>query len=258
MVKFVIGEKVMPMNEKVVIVAGGGRDIGRACAIDLAKQGANIVLTYHASSDTALSAVKEIEALGCKALAVQADLTQSDSVENVINKTLASFGQIDTLVHVSGGLINRVKIADMTNEHWDNVMDVNLKSLFMMCRACIPYMKTGSTIVTFASQAGRDGGGGGAIAYAASKGAVMTFTRGLAKELGPDIRVNSVCPGMISTGFHDTFTQDNVREIVAGATALKREGESEEVAKLVTFLSSPSSSYMTGNCIDINGGLLFS
>lgn len=248
----------MSMNGKVAIIAGGGRDIGRACAINLAQQGANIVLTYHASNETALSAVKEIEALGCKAIALQADLTQEESVAAVIKTTLDSFGQIDTLVHVSGGLIKRVKIAEMTNDHWDNVMNVNLKSLFMMCRACIPHMKPGSTIVTFASQAGRDGGGGGAIAYASSKGAVMTFTRGLAKELGPDIRVNSVCPGMISTGFHDTFTQDNVREIVAGATALKREGQSEEVAKLVTFLASDQSSYMTGNCIDINGGLLFS
>jgi len=248
----------MSMNEKVAIISGGGRDIGRACAIDLAKQGANIVLTYHSSSATALSAVKEIEALGCKAIALQADLTKSENVDSVIKTTLDTFGRIDTLVHVSGGLIKRVKIAEMSNEHWDNVMDVNLKSLFMMSRACIPHMKAGSSIVTFASQAGRDGGGGGAIAYAASKGAVMTFTRGLAKELGPDIRVNSVCPGMIDTGFHDTFTQGNIREFVAGATALKREGESEEVAKLVTFLASDSSSYMTGNCIDINGGLLFS
>lgn len=248
----------MSMKGKVVIISGGGRDIGRACAIDLAKQGANIVLTYHSSSETALSAVKEIEALGCKAIALQADLTKLESVEVVIQTSLTSFGQIDSLVHVSGGLISRVKIVEMTDVHWDNVMNVNLKSLFMMSRACIPHMKAGSSIVTFASQAGRDGGGGGAIAYAASKGAVMTFTRGLAKELGPNIRVNSVCPGMIDTGFHDTFTQDNVRQNVAGATALKREGESIEVAKLVTFLVSDSSSYMTGNCIDINGGLLFS
>ena len=248
----------MSMNSKVAIVSGGGRDIGRACAIELAKQGVNIVITYHSSSETALSAIKEIQALGCKAIALQADLTKQESVDAVIQSTLEVFGQIDCLVHVSGGLINRVKIAEMSTEHWDNVMDVNLKSLFMMTRACIPHMKAGSSIITFASQAGRDGGGGGAVAYAASKGAVMTFTRGLAKELGPDIRVNSVCPGMINTGFHDTFTQDNVREIVAGATALKREGESAEVAKLVTFLASDDSSYMTGNCIDINGGLLFS
>jgi len=248
----------MSMNGKTVIVAGGGRDIGRACAIDLAKHGANILLTYHSSNETALSAVKEIEALGCKAIALQADLTLQESIDTVITKALDKFGQIDSLVHVSGGLIKRVKIADMSNEHWDSVMDVNLKSLFMMTRACIPHMKSGSSIVTFASQAGRDGGGGGAIAYAASKGAIMTFTRGLAKELGPDIRVNSVCPGMIDTGFHDTFTPENVRDFVAGATTLKREGKSEEVAKLVTFLTADSSSYMSGNCIDINGGLLFS
>jgi 3-oxoacyl-[acyl-carrier protein] reductase len=102
------------------------------------------------------------------------------------------------------------------------------------------------------------GGGLGAAIYATSKGAVMTYTRALAKELGPDIGVNSVCPGMISTGFHDTFTQDTVRKNVAGATAIKREGTSEEVAKVVYFLASKESSFMTGNNVDVNGGLLFS
>ncbi|WP_394175279.1 SDR family NAD(P)-dependent oxidoreductase [Thalassotalea litorea] len=248
----------MTMNNKVVIVAGGGRDIGRACAIDLAKQGANIVLTYHSSAETAQSAVTEIEALGVKAIALQADLTNQDEVALVVSKTLETMGKIDSLVHVSGGLVDRVKIADMTMSHWHKVMDVNLTSLFMMCQAVIPHMAAGSTIVTFASQAGRDGGGPGAVAYATSKGAVMTFTRGLAKELGPDIRVNSVCPGMISTGFHDTFTADQVRKNVAAATCIKREGQADEVASLVTFLASDASSYMTGNNIDINGGLLFS
>jgi len=248
----------MSINSKVVIISGGGRDIGKACAIDFAKQGANVVLTYHSSEESAQAAVSEIEAIGTKAIAIQANLTHSDDVDKVISAALNTFGRIDTLVHVSGGLIKRVKISEMSNEHWDNVMDVNLKSLFMMTRACIPHMAAGSSIVTFASQAGRDGGGGGAIAYATSKGAVMTFTRGLAKELGPDIRVNSVCPGMIATGFHDTFTQDSVRKNVAGATALQREGQAEEVAKLVTFLASDNASYMTGNCVDINGGLLFS
>ncbi|MGL1957408.1 MAG: SDR family oxidoreductase [Colwellia sp.] len=246
------------MNGKVVVISGGGRDIGRACAIELAKQGANVVITYHASSKTALSAVKEIEALGSKAIAINADLTKQIDVDAVISKTLDTFDQIDSLVHVSGGLIGRVKIAEMSTQHWDNVMDVNLKSLFMMSRACIPYMKTGSTIITFSSQAGRDGGGPGAAAYATAKGAIMAFTRGLAKELGPKARVNCLCPGLIDTGYHDTFTQDNVRKSVAAATLLKREGSSEEVAKLVTFLVSDNSSYMTGNCIDINGGLLFS
>lgn len=248
----------MSMAKKVAIVAGGGRDIGRACALELASKGANVVITYHSSSATALSAVAEMEAMGVKAIALQADLTSQVGVDACIKTTLDTFGRIDTLVHVSGGLIERIKIADMSLEHWHKVMDLNLTSLFMMTKACIPHMEAGSSIVTLASQAGRDGGGGGAIAYAASKGAIMTFTRGLAKELGPKIRVNGVCPGMISTGFHDTFTNDTIRANVAGATALKREGKSEEVAKLVGFLASDESSYMTGNNIDINGGLLFS
>lgn len=248
----------MSMKGKTVIVTGGGRDIGRACAIEFARQGANVILTYLSSAETAQSALTKIESFGVKALAIKADLTKLDDVNNTVKLAVDKFGEVDTLVHVSGGLINRVKVSEMSDEHWDNVMDLNLKSLFMMCRACIPHMQSGSSIVTFASQAARDGGGPGAAVYAASKGAVMTLTRGLAKELGPDIRVNSVCPGMIDTGFHDTFTKGNVREMVAGATAMKREGTSEEVAKLVVFLASDDASYMTGNNVDINGGLLFS
>lgn len=248
----------MSMNGKLVVVAGGGRDIGKACALDFAKQGANVVLTYNSSKETAQEVAATIESLGSRAFAIHADLTNEAEINKVITYAADTFGKIDTLVHVAGGLLARVKITEMTNEHWDNVANVNLKSLFMMCRAAIPHMPKGSSIVTFASQAGRDGGGPGAVAYAAAKGAVMSFTRGLAKELGPDIRVNSVCPGMISTGFHDTFTKDNVREFVANATAMKREGASEEVAKLVTFLASSDASYMTGNCVDVNGGILFS
>ncbi|MBL4629976.1 MAG: SDR family oxidoreductase, partial [Paraglaciecola sp.] len=193
-----------------------------------------------------------------KAIALQADLTDQVSVDATIKATLETFGKIDCLVHVSGGLVERIKIAEMSLEHWNNVMSLNMTSLFMMAKACIPHLAAGSTIVTLASQAGRDGGGGGAVAYASSKGSVMTFTRGLAKELGPDIRVNGVCPGMINTGFHDTFAPAAVRTMVAGNTALKREGNSVEVAKLVGFLASDESSYMTGNNIDINGGMLFS
>ncbi|MGJ8631326.1 MAG: SDR family NAD(P)-dependent oxidoreductase [Glaciecola sp.] len=248
----------MSMQGKVAIVAGGGRDIGRACALELAKNGANVVITYHSSSATALSAVAEIERLGQQAVAVQADLTSQSDVDKTVAAALDTFGSIDTLVHVSGGLVGRVRIDDMSLEHYNTVMNLNMTSLFMMTRACIPHLKSGSSIVTFASQAGRDGGGPGAAIYATSKGAVMTYTRALAKELGPDIRVNSVCPGMISTGFHDTFTQDTVRKNVAGATALKREGTSEEVAKVVYFLASKESSFMTGNNVDVNGGLLFS
>lgn len=248
----------MSMHDKVAIVAGGGRDIGAACALELASQGASVLITYHASADGANAVVDEIKSKGGNAIAMQADLTNSDDVTATIRKTLDSFGKVDTLVHVSGGLIARKTIAEMDLNHWKTVMDINLTSLYLMTHALIPHLGEGSSIVTFASQAARDGGGPGAVAYATSKGAVMTFTRALAKELGPKVRVNSVCPGMISTGFHDTFTNDVARKNVAAATLLKREGRADEVAKLVAFLASSDSSYMSGTNIDINGGLLFS
>lgn len=138
-------------------------------------------------------------------------------------------------------------------------MRLNLNSTFLTTKACVPHMTAGSAIVNLASQAGRDGGGPGAAAYATSKGAVVTFTRAMAKELGPKgIRVNSLCPGMISTTFHDTFTKDAVREIVANSTPLRREGQSEEIATAVNFLLNGDSSFIHGTNIDINGGSLFS
>ena len=248
----------MSFDGKTVIVTGGGRDIGRACVMELAAAKANVVINYHASAEGADSAVREITAAGGRAFALQGDLTKEQDVKALVAKTVEEFGKIDSLIHVTGGLIARVTLADMTLEHWNKVMDVNFTSFMLVSRECLPHMPEGSSIVAFASQAGRDGGGGGASVYAASKGAIMTFTRAMAKELGPKIRVNSVCPGMIDTDFHNTFTKSEVRSHVAGITPLKREGTSEEVAKLAVFLASDAASFITGANVDINGGLLFS
>ncbi|GKX36243.1 MAG: hypothetical protein MnENMB40S_38610 [Rhizobiaceae bacterium MnEN-MB40S] len=177
----------------------------------------------------------------------------------LIDETVATFGdRIDILVHVTGGLLGRKTVREMDIEHWDRVMDLNATSFLRTIKAVLPHMTDGGSIVGLASQAGRDGGGAGAVAYAASKGAVMTMTRGLAKELGPKIRVNSVCPGMIDTDFHNMFTKPEVRRHVAGATPLKREGRSEDVANLVAYLASGEAAFITGANIDINGGALFS
>ncbi|MFC4700223.1 SDR family NAD(P)-dependent oxidoreductase [Glaciecola siphonariae] len=248
----------MSLKDKVVIVAGGGRDIGAACALELAKQGAKVLITYHASATGANEVLNKIASAGGDAIAIQADLTQAEHAQKTVDTALEKFGKIDSLVHVSGGLLARKKIEEMEESHWHKVLDLNLSSLFLMTKAVIPHLPEGGSIVTFSSQAARDGGGAGAVAYATSKGAITTFTRALAKELGPKVRVNAVCPGMISTQFHDDFTNDDVREKVANATAVKREGTAEEVANLVAFLVGPQSSYMTGTNIDINGGLLFS
>ena len=190
---------------------------------------------------------------------MQGDMTSQADVTALMDKTVQSFnGQIDILAHVTGGLVARKTLAEMDIDHWEYVMALNATSFMRTAKAVVPHMKNGGSIVGFASQAGRDGGGPGATAYAASKGAVMTFTRGLAKELGPNIRVNSICPGMIDTDFHNTFTKPEVRSHVANITPLKREGSSEDVANLTAFLASDEAAFITGANIDINGGTLFS
>ena len=247
----------MSLNAKTAIVTGAGRDIGRACALRLAAEGASVVLSYHSSSDGATSAVSEIKSNGGNAIAVQADLNSQSDVEKLIQTTVDAFGGIDILVNNTGGLIARKTFSEMTLEHWNTVMSLNTTSTFLMIKTCLPHMKSGS-IINLASQAGRDGGGPGAVAYAASKGAVMTMTRGLAKELGPDIRVNALCPGMIDTDFHNVFTKPEVRTHVANVTPVKREGVPDDVANLVYFLASDESAFITGANLDINGGMLFS
>lgn len=248
----------MRFQDKVAVVTGGGRDIGRACVMKLAAEGAAVAINYHSSSAGADSAVSEIEAAGGRAFALQGDMTDPADVAALVGGAVERWGRVDALVHVTGGLVERIKLREMPIDHWRHVMDLNLTSFVHLVQAGLPHMGAGGSIVSIASQAARDGGGPGAVAYAASKGAIVTMTRGLAKELGPDIRVNSVCPGMISTGFHDTFSTAEGRANVARATPLKREGSSEEVANLVAFLASDEAAFVTGANVDINGGLAFS
>jgi 3-oxoacyl-[acyl-carrier protein] reductase len=170
-----------------------------------------------------------------------------------------AFGdRLDILVNNAGGLLARKKMDDMDGEFWDAVLTLNLKSVFLVTKAALPMLQEGSVIVNLASLAARDGGGGGAIAYSAAKGGVLTMTRGLAKELAPrKIRVNCVSPGLINTTFHDTFTSPEVRKTVASRTTLGREGTSDDVANAVLFLASDASAYINGESIEINGGLYF-
>jgi len=247
----------MNLKDKTAIVTGAGRDIGRACALRLAAEGANVALSYHSSSDGAESAVAEIKSAGGNAIAVQADLNNQSDIDKLVKQTVDAFSGVDILVNNTGGLVARKTIPEITIEHWNHVMSLNTTSTFLMIQACLPHMKKGS-IINLASQAGRDGGGPGSIPYAASKGAVMTMSRGMAKELGPDIRVNAICPGMIDTDFHNVFTKPEVRTHVANASPVKREGAPEDIANLVYFLASDESAFVTGANYDINGGMLFS
>ncbi len=250
----------MKFAGKVAVVTGGSRDIGRAVCIKLASEGASVVVNYNSNEKDADATVAEIETAGGRGIAFKADVTKPAEVDALIAATREAFGdEIHVLINNAGGLVARKTLAEMDEDFFNSVMQLNTTSTFLACKAAVPFMGEGSAIVNLASLAGRDGGGGGALAYATSKGAVMTLTRGLAKELGPKgIRVNALCPGMIATGFHDKFTPDAARENVANATPLKRQGRAEETADAIAYLASDEASFITGANIDINGGLGFS
>jgi 3-oxoacyl-[acyl-carrier protein] reductase len=250
----------MKHQNKVAVVTGGVRDIGRAISLKLASEGAKVVVNYHGSHDLAQQTLNDIESAGGQAILYQGDMTSPADVEGLIAKTIEAFGaSIDILVNVAGGLVARKTIDEMDVEFFNYVMQLNMNSTFLMTKAVVPYMSEGASIINFASQAGRDGGGPGASAYATSKGAVMTFTRSMAKELGPKgIRVNSLCCGMISTTFHDTFSKPEGRAATADNTPLRREGAPNEVADTVSFLASSDAAFVSGINMDVNGGLVFS
>ena len=248
------------LKGKTAIVTGGSRDIGRSCCVKLGEQGCNVVVNYNSNQAAAEETVSAVEAAGGKAIAVKGDMTQKADVDNLVAETVKAFGNdIHVLVNNVGGLVARKKLLEMDEAFFNEVMFLNVNSTFLATQAVVPHMPSGSSIVNLASLAGRDGGGGGASAYSTSKGAVITFTRSMAKELGPQgIRCNALCPGMIDTTFHDTFTPDAVRKNVENSVPMRRQGHPDDCADTVVYLASDKAAYITGANIDINGGMFFS
>ncbi|TKD62528.1 SDR family NAD(P)-dependent oxidoreductase [Flavobacterium sp. ASW18X] len=248
------------LEGKIAVVTGGSRDIGRAIAVKLAKEGAHVAVNYLNSEKGANETVAEIEALGKKAIAVKADVSKLEDIQQLKAAVTKAFGEkVDILVNNAGGLFARKTLQEFDEAFYDLVMNVNFKSTVFVSQAFEPLMDKGASIINISSQAARDGGGGGSALYSSSKGAVTTFTRAMAKELGPKgIRVNALCPGLIGTKFHDDFTKDEIRSKVASVTPLRREGQAAEVADLVAYLATNDATFVTGNNIDINGGLAFS
>lgn len=250
----------MRFKDKLVIVTGGGRDIGRSISLRFAAEGAKVVINYRSDEAAAQDTLAAVQAAGGTALLHRADVTKADEVAGLI-AAAAQFGggTIDVLVNCAGGMVARKTLADMDEAFFDTVMDLNFKSAFLVTKAALPHLAKGSAIVNLSSLAARDGGGPGASIYAASKGALTTLTRSWAKELGPQgIRVNALCPGLIGTSFHDIFSKPEGRAAVAGNTPLRREGHPDEVAAAVAFLASDDAAFLTGLNMDINGGLAFS
>ncbi len=242
------------------MVTGGARDLGRAISCRLAAEGANVVINYYDNPEDADQTLHLIRQEGGKAIVVRGDMTKAADVKNLFQEGEIAFGkEVHILVNVAGGLFGRKLITEQDEEWYNLLMDVNMKTCWLCTREAVPRMPAGSAIVNFSSLAARDGGGPGASLYATAKGAVMTFTRSMAKELGPKgIRVNALAPGTIATSFHDRFNTPENRERMKGVYPLRREGDAGDIADLVLFLASSGSDYITGTNIDINGGMMFS
>lgn len=241
---------------KVVLVTGASRGIGRAIANQFAQAGANVAFTYLSSVEKGEALVIELEAYGIKAKGYRSDASMFDSAEELVNSVVADFGQIDILINNAGitrdGLLMR-----MTEEQWDEVIRVNLKSVFNLTKAVIkPMMKAKSgSIVNMTSIVGVKGNAGQAN-YAASKAGIIGFTKSVALELGSrNIRCNAIAPGFIETEMTGELNEATVEEWKK-SIPLKRGGEASEVANVCLFLGSDLSSYVTGQTIQVDGGLL--
>lgn len=250
----------MEFASKTVLVTGGGSGIGKASALAYAKEGAAVALTYITSAEEAAGVVRDIQAAGGRALAIRADLTRENEVEKVFEQAEGELGALDAVFANAGGIIGRRPTVEMTLDFWREVIDVNLTSTFLTARAAFQRMvpRRRGAIVTMASLAAFNGAGPGAAAYAAAKGAIVAYTRALAKEGGPfGIRVNGVAPGLIATRFHERFNTPQGRQAVVEATPLGCEGAPDDVAQSVLFLSSARSAFVTGEIVQINGGVGF-
>ena len=251
-----VKERKFMLKGKTAVVTGASRGIGRAIAVKLAKLGANVVVNYRKSEDAVQGVVKEIEALGVKALAVQADISSYSDVENMIKKCIMEFGSIDILVNNAGitkdGLIMRMK-----EEDFDNVINVNLKGAFNCTRhvSSIMLKQRSGRIINISSVSGITGNAG-QVNYSSAKAGIIGMTKSVAREFASrGVTCNAVAPGYIQTDMTDAVPE-KAKEAIMSTIPLKRLGTPEDVANIVAFLASEEASYITGQVINVDGGMV--
>jgi len=250
----------MKLRGKTALVTGGGRGIGRAIALGLAQEGAQVAV-LDILGDNAAAVSREIEATGVKALALTADLTRRAQVDRAVGDTLAQFGQIDILVNNAGW--DRMEMfLDSEEETWDKIIAINFKGILYVCKAALPAMvaRGQGKVISIASDAGRAGSTGEAV-YAGTKGAIIAFSKTLAREMARHkITVNVVCPGLTETpllqGIREQSPKtEKVIEAVTRAIPLGRVGQPEDIAGAVVYLASPAADFVTGQTLSVSGGL---
>jgi 3-oxoacyl-[acyl-carrier protein] reductase len=246
------------LDGKVAVVTGAGAGIGAAIATAFGGIGAHVVVHYHRNADGAARTVAAIEAGGGTAARVGADLTAPDGIDTLFAAVSGAGERLDILVNNAGDLVRRCAVESFPDELYDHTLDLNLRTAFAACRRALPLMSArgGGSIINISSVAARNGGGPGSVVYAAAKGALSTFTRGLAKEVaGAGIRVNAISPGVIDTDFHQrNSSADQFAGMLAGVP-MGRAGRPDECAGAAVFLAvDDMSGYVTGQVIEVNGG----
>jgi 3-oxoacyl-[acyl-carrier protein] reductase len=246
----------MLLNGKVAIITGASRGIGKAIAQEFVRQGATVVFTYRSSEEKARALEVELSANGGKAKGFQSDASKMDEAEQLVSDVVASFGTIDIIVN-NAGITDDTLLMRMTEDQWDRVIDVNLKSCFVLTKAVMRTMlkKRSGSIINVSSVVGVQGNPGQAN-YAASKAGILGFTKSVALELGSrNIRCNAVAPGFIETEMTASLDENTVQGW-RDAIPLKRGGKPQDVAQLCTFLASDMSSYITGQTLCVDGGMI--
>ncbi|MDW3209570.1 MAG: glucose 1-dehydrogenase [Reichenbachiella sp.] len=253
----------MEINKKLsgknVLITAGAQGIGESITKHFIDSGAHVAIHYFSSADTANELTKYAISKGQKAIAISGDLTKEADSIALVEKTVEALGSLDLLINNAGSLVARKMLDEMEADFWHKVMDINMTSMMFVTRAAAPYLtkNSNSSIVNLASLAGRKGGHPGSLVYSTSKGAILTFTRALASELGPKgVRVNAVAPGLIlGTSFHNTHTSKESADKTITEIPIKRAGNADDVARAVLYLASEYDGFITGATLDINGGV---
>lgn len=247
----------VPLDGKVALVTGASSGIGRAIALAFGANGARVTINCHQRLEAAQDVARQIREAGGEAKVYQADVTNGPAVRKMVADVEAELGPIDILVNNTGAAYQLFPFAEMTEEFFDNVMSVNLRSTFLVTRAIVPGMiqrKRGS-VINLSSVAARTGGGPGELAYVTAKGGVSAFTRALAKELGVHgIRANTLAPGPIDTPFHQGVRSRETLMSIAARVPLGRIGLPDDLVGAALLLASEAGAYITGQCIEVNGG----
>jgi len=241
--------------DRVAIVTGASTGIGRAVAVELASLGCDVVVNFHTSNLQAEQTAEMVRELGRRAYVYQADVTKRKQVKAMLEAVVKKFNRLDVLVN-NVGFLNQKPFADIDDQEWQNLIDVNLNSAFICTQEAVPYICDGGCIVNVSSIGGQIGGDK-APHYAAAKGALLTFTKSSARLFAPRVRVNAVAPGFIRTDMLEHIREKSGQgeEEIINSIPMLRLGETSDVASGVGFLVSPKASYITGHTLDINGGI---